>query len=212
MNALPEQGTVQPKKKFPIAAAVASGAVALASWKSNTDIVRTLAEVRPDSSWVEWAYRWPGSFFEASPYFGKVADTALAVATTAWTFAVTERREGIKRTLKLAAASQFLGCAATRLASAAGLVAPEQRHELDVGPSAVTVALAANYATQRLREHRSPRDALYCQIALGAGAAVLTAIGLTDPNITDLIGHAAGFTYGVVEGTRAPVEPQPAPA
>jgi hypothetical protein len=209
MSATHESGKLpRVRKRLPIMSAAVSGLVGLASWKSNTDFVQRLAEVHANSSWLEWAYRWPGSFFEASPFFGKLTDTAVAVGTTAIAFGVTEQREGIRRTLKLAAVSQFAGCSATRMAAVTGLVSSEYRSELDVGPSAVTVALGANYLTRRMREGRSPRDALACKVLLGASALGLAAVAVVDPNITDVVGHAAGFMCGYVGGRIAPLSPR----
>ncbi len=197
------------KKSLPITPVIASGLIAFANWQGNSKVVSTLTDVRPDSSWVEWLYRWPGSFFKASPYMGKVGDTALSVGLIAATMAHTERDEGIKRTLKIAAFGHALGCAATRTAAVVGLVPSEQMHALDVGSSSATAALVGNWVTRFFRgrdERFSTRQAR--AIAMGIGAIGIAALGVLDPSVTDTVGHVVPYAYGMWEGGRKPLPTQ----
>lgn len=197
--------TSKPRGRAAIVAAV-TGLVALASWKNNSEIVRTFSNVRPDSSWLQWAYRWPGSFFEASPFFDKLTDASLAAGTTALAFSVTMRREGVRQTLRKAVTGQFLGSAATRLTAVSGIIPSSHMPSIDVGSSSVAVALGANYLSQRIQEERSPGDVIACKAVLGVGAIGLAAAAFVDPSMTDLVSHATGFTYGYFEGRRTPAQ------
>lgn len=198
-----QQEPVSSKKPFPIAAATTSTLIGLANLAGNTKLVSTLTDVRPSSPWSEWLYRWPGSFFKASPYLGKVGDTALSVGLVAATFSHTERDEGIGRTLKLAAAGHALGCAATRAGAVVNLVPSEHMNDLDVGSSSATAMLAGNWATRFLREYFPTPKAR--AIALGGGTLAIAALWAVDPSITELFGHAIPFAGGVWAGGRMPL-------
>jgi len=196
-----------PKRRWPIATIAATTLVALASWKNNNPLVRGLTEVRPDSSWLTYAYRWPGSFFPASPFAGRLIDGSTAAAQTALAFGLNERKDGTTRTLKIAAISQAVGSITTRIAAVTGIVAPHDMHRVDTGPSAVTVALGTNFMVEHYRESTSRTQ----RLAWGAGIAALglaTTAGVyaVDPNMTDVLGHAAGFATGLVAGATAEME------
>lgn len=188
--------------KLPIASTVATGLVALATWQSESKIVRTLSEIRPNSSWKDWLVRWPGSFFVASPYAGKAIDGLAAVATTALAFGLSERKDGIARTFKLVVIAQAAGSIATRLASVGGMVANKDMDRLDSGPSVVTVALGANYLTEKMRESETSRGKITWGLGVAAfGTAVTVGTYITEPNMTDVIGHGIGFVAGFITGS-----------
>lgn len=185
-----------------------SGLVAGISWKSNADFVRAFTEVHLNSSWKDWGFRWPGSFFVASPFFGKTADTLLATAQTALTFGLNERKEGALQTLRKAAVFHAAGCVATRGIAVSGLVAPADTGELDVGPSAGTAGMAAYILARGIREGETLRVKAMYAAGLTAVTGGVIAAAAMDRNVTDVVGHGAGMAAGIWSGTRKKRRPR----
>ena len=187
---------------FPFVTIALAGIAALASWQyeMGNALVRNFAEVLPSSSWLNWAERWPGSFFVASPLFGNSVDSLLAAALIGLTVGVTEWCEGWKRALSKVFVFQALGCIATRLYEISGLLPPDKMHIPDVGSSAVIVALTAAFLTEKIQKHSQHGNSL--KLAMYGGAlAVLTAgttagfVALGDP--TSAVAHGASVGTGI---------------
>lgn len=186
-------------RRLPIATVILASGVALGSWQSSNEIVRSVTEVLPSSPWETWLTRWPGSFFVASPLVGEPTDGVLAVTQTAIALGINERRTNWRRMLVEAAVFQAVGCMATRLYEVSGLLPQAKMHEPDVGPSAVTVAFGTKYLIQRARESAGKaRVAWY----IGASALGVAAIGgaWAAGDTTSAVGHAAGFMSGLIVG------------
>ncbi len=167
-------------------------------------LVRDSLVVRQRDTLTKKALRaFPSAFAVPGMTGNKTADTLFAMTTVGISVEVARRTSSAKELAVTSVGAHALACTVNTLLERTGQLSDEERDAEDVGSSAVALALAVKYGTDRLATAETTKARLGWSLGLTAlvGATVVAPYISRDTHRTgtmDAAAHLSGAFTGVV--------------